>query len=64
MLTEDTISRASREATIKLSSPDKKFLDQLIEYLKLTFNCKTTSPKMYSAEKDVFFQYITVSGRT
>ncbi len=51
------------ETTIKIISKNKEFPDQLLDYLKLAFDCEPTSPKMYNDEKDVFFQYIQVSKR-
>ena len=49
------------ETTVKSTSADKLILDQILECLKLVFDCKVTSPKMYNDEKDVFFQYVTVT---
>lgn len=51
------------DTTVKVISRDKEFVDQLIQCLSLAFDCKTTSPKMYNAEKDIFFQFIAVSRR-
>jgi hypothetical protein len=51
------------ETVLKITSKDKDFLDQLVEYLRLAFDCETTSPKMYSDKTDRFFQYVAVTRR-
>jgi hypothetical protein len=51
------------ETTVKITSKDKEFLEQIIECLQTAFDCELTSPKMYNDEKDIFFQYIAISKR-
>lgn len=52
-----------RETTVKVISRNKDFLDQIIDYLKIAFDCELTSHRMYNDEKDVFFQYLSISKR-
>lgn len=47
--------------SLKAISPDKEFIDELVEVLNLHYECKTTSPKMWSEEKNSFYQYMTLS---
>jgi hypothetical protein len=51
------------EIFLKVSSTDKLQPDRFIEYVKMAFDCETTSPLMYSQEKDQFFMYVTVTKR-
>jgi len=59
-----TINKVNSETSLKVISPDKEFLDEIINYLKQGFDCKTTSPKMWSEEKSAFFQYLSVARRS
>ena len=58
-----SIKSPNSETTVKSTSADKLVLDQIVECLKLRFDCEVTSPKMYNDKKDVFFQYVTVAKR-
>lgn len=46
--------------SIKAVCKDKDFLGQLKEYLNCVYECQATSPIMYDADKDRFFQYFSV----
>ena len=48
------------EHVFKITTKDKDFLEQIVEYLRLAYDCEVTSPMMYSEKTDRFFQYVAV----
>jgi hypothetical protein len=47
--------------TLKATTDRKEDLDDLVEFLKIGFNCELQSKKLYSEDQDKFFQYIAIS---
>ena len=48
------------EHTIKVTSANRKIIDQIIAFLQIGFNVNITSTKMYNEKDDQFYQYLTV----
>ena len=48
--------------SIKVTAPDIKFIDEIFAFLNQKYSCKTTSPKMWSDEKNAFYQYFEIEG--
>ena len=61
---EAKIPNFELEAQVKLTGRQKQLLDEIRECLEAVFDCRLTSPKMYSEDKDVFYQYLLVKRRT
>jgi len=60
---DSPLTQTGSIGTIKVTSSDKVFLDDIVNCLKSAFQCEITSPKMYNAEKDVFFLYVSAKRR-
>jgi hypothetical protein len=58
------LEKPTCEAVIKVTAKGNLFLDQIIACLKLVYDVETTSPKIWSDDKQAFFQYATLAKRS
>jgi hypothetical protein len=49
------------EMVLKVSAKNQNFFDELIEYLKIAFQVKPKSERMYNCETGIYFQYLFVA---
>jgi hypothetical protein len=61
-VTKNNGSNGTPVNSIKVTSPEKDFIDEMFAFLSQKYQCKTTSPKMWSDEKNAFYQYFAIEG--
>lgn len=58
---EDKKLKFLGQTICKLSGPDNRFIDEIIECLSLVFQCEPTSPVMYNHQLKQFYVFISLA---